>query len=594
MFLLRNLAGLYHVNAFGHQNEVAAIGSGSKDYQDDLAQGGVPADFDFDTDSDDSEESLSIAPEEMFSKRVKGPDAELWSDGKMFSSVVAVSTVANTLVLGMEAEMAGPASMDSQSRGELWAFCSNLFTALFVIEVSIRMADAKPRRFFVGERTKVKYKLHMLNLFDSVIIFLRVLDVWLLSHVGINTGLRQLSVFRLLRLGPCVKNFDRSGLREASIVASAIWETLKTLFFVIIMLAFVIAVFSVLVKMAVMIKPAEVFNYDRAEWDFDQYWGTVMKAAYSLFQLNTKDKWSNLVQPLLTADGTMVVLFGGFYVIAPMALMNAIVGVVVESTLANSKVFAEAERKEKERAEEVVMNSLREIFREGDVDNSGELDIEELHNLIRKWEVRQRLKMLQIPFADLDAVFALLDEEEEIGTVNIDMFFRACSKLRGQARAVDIHQLNIDLRGNLGKCEETSSTVTLANLILSQVLTMVDDIDVCVMQGDMDSQDPVYVRRQGRSPKTRAAQFDPNRPFHDTTRTEKKLWQELENAAKTPNTSTEAKPDLDESKVSPPEAALPEPPPLPTHVQVLAEYTRAALLAADKKKSEPRRKKGDR
>lgn len=574
MFLLRNLAGLYGVNAFGNKNDDEVAQLETPEYEED--------DSDSDSDSDGSEVSLSkfkpMDREEIVSK--KGPDPELWTDGKLFCSVVAIAALANVQVLAMEAELDCSNRTHCDSKSNIWMIASNCFTALFVIEMGVRIADAKPRRFFVGERTKVKYKLHAMNVFDCVIIFLRVLDVWLLTPLGFNTGLKQLSVFRLVRFGPCVKHYASSAIRELSIVVGAVYETLKTLFFVILMLIFVIAVSSVLVRMAVMVKPVETFNYDRAEWNFDEYWGTVIKSSLSLFQINTKDKWGSLVQPLLVADGTMAFLFGGFFIIATMALMNAIVGLVVESTLANSSVFAEDEKKERERVERLVMDSLREIFREADTDNSGELDMDELHAIIKKWEVRERLKMLQIPFADLDSLFALLDEEN-IGCVNIDMFFRACAKLRGQARAVDLHQLNIDLRGNMDRFDDGCSTVSDVNNILAKVLTIVDDIDVSVMHGDRDQKDPVFVRRQSRDPKGRAAQFDANRHLVDLTRPDRKLWQDFDSAANAPK--TEAKVDSSPSKVDAPEASLPPPPPLPAHVQQLVEYTKAARKEASQK-----------
>ena len=53
--------------------------------------------------------------------------------------------------------------------------------------------------------------------------------------------------------------------------------------------------------------------------------------------------------------------------------------------------------------------------------------------------------MLQIPFRDLDMLFLLLDEEGK-GVIQCDYFFRGVSKLRGLAKAKDLHQLHLAMK----------------------------------------------------------------------------------------------------------------------------------------------------
>eukprot|EP00439_Symbiodinium_sp_Y106_P082884 s39_g22.t1 len=60
---------------------------------------------------------------------------------------------------------------------------------------------------------------------------------------------------------------------------------------------------------------------------------------------------------------------------------------------------------------EMVMASLRQIFREADEDGSGDLDHGELRTALGKFRVRDRLKLLQIPYPDLEMLFLLLDED---------------------------------------------------------------------------------------------------------------------------------------------------------------------------------------
>ena len=113
------------------------------------------------------------------------------------------------------------------------------------------------------------------------------------------------------------------------------------------------------------------------------------------------------------------------------------------------------------------------------------------------WQVRDRLKMLRIPYADLDLLFALLDTESA-GSVNTDMFFRGCAKLRGPAMACDLHQLSIDLKHNLESCDQNYERIRRVNETLAVVLDNVDDMDINVMRSDIDFKDPVLAARQER------------------------------------------------------------------------------------------------
>ena len=46
------------------------------------------------------------------------------------------------------------------------------------------------------------------NCIDTLLVFLRILDVWMLSLVGVDSGLRLASGFRIIRMGPAVKHWQ--------------------------------------------------------------------------------------------------------------------------------------------------------------------------------------------------------------------------------------------------------------------------------------------------------------------------------------------------------------------------------------------------
>jgi len=177
--------------------------------------------------------------------------------------------------------------------------------------------------------------------------------------------------------------------------------------------------------------------------------------------------------------------------------MNAIVGVVVECTLTASKANQELSNKDREKVDALIMDSLRQIFKDADTDGSGELDQTELHAALCTHRVRDRLKFLSIPFKDLMMLFHLLDESGS-GNINTDMFFRGVSRLRGQAAASDLHQMSVDLRKNLNWCDDYLGQVETMNDCLGSLVDMIDDFDSVIVRSESDGKDPVLMQRRAR------------------------------------------------------------------------------------------------
>eukprot|EP00913_Durusdinium_trenchii_P003714 g3437.t1 len=101
------------------------------------------------------------------------------------------------------------------------------------------------------------------------------------------------------------------------------------------------------------------------------------------------------------------------------SLMNAIIGVVVAPQLWkwrrvatgavdlyaipqqwNPKCSGCIQPQERERVDAMVLDSMKQIFEEADADQSGKLDQDELRASFCNGRVRDRLRLLHIPFKD--------------------------------------------------------------------------------------------------------------------------------------------------------------------------------------------------
>jgi hypothetical protein len=69
-------------------------------------------------------------------------------------------------------------------------------------------------------------------------------------------------------------------------------------------------------------------------------------------QVATRDNWiSSMVSPLVKTEPLLLVIFGSYFCIGALALMNYIIAVVVECTLSAARSSSDREEEEKLRAD---------------------------------------------------------------------------------------------------------------------------------------------------------------------------------------------------------------------------------------------------
>lgn len=229
------------------------------------------------------------------------------------------------------------------------------------------------------------------------------------------------------------------------------------------------------------------------------------------------------------------------------------------------------------------MSSLRQVFREADADGSGDMDREELRIALRTLRVRDRLKVLQIPFRDLEMLFMLLDEDNK-GVIKCDYFFRGVAKLRGLAKAKDLHQLSIDLNRRMLWVDEYEAKVSEVNDVLVDMVDALDELDTHIVKGDKDDRDPVVAARRARPPVSkgrilrgvwkdgRPMQQGSKNPWFDFDDLQKEAKDQKKKLAQKRRSEAEArKGDQQKPKKKRRDSDQPSPPPLPAHLQILKE-----------------------
>lgn len=400
---------------------------------------------------------------------------------------------ANLVVLGLET--------DYKCRRQCgngigpFAVADHVFTSFFVLEVTVALTLSGPRRYLMGE-DPTKRCLDVFRTLDLALVFLRALDVWLLAPLGISTGLKVLSAFRVVHVGRLARPFALAAtFKELWLILAGVVDALRTVAWVAALLLLVLWVFAVALTI-VLRADATAFQYPPSPWTVEDYWGSVAKSMLSLFQVLTRDTWAErVVQPLMDRNVGIVAIFILFFCVASLALLNTIVGAVVESTLRSSRANEGKLAIQRQELDAKVLASLEHIFQEADVDRCGTLRRAELHKAMNKSHIRRNIKLLGLTLADLDALFTILDDGGR-GSINTDTFFRGCTRLRGPAMARDLHAMSMDFTRQIHTTNSQIKVVQNANDCIMGILDLFDMVDTEIVKSDTDVKDPVLASRR--------------------------------------------------------------------------------------------------
>jgi voltage-gated sodium channel len=209
------------------------------------------------------------------------------TEARRFQHFITVLIIANAAILGLETS---PSIM--MSIGELLMVIDKVILAAFVIELLMR----------VGAHGKAFFR-DPWSLFDTAVV-----GVALVPASGAFSVLRALRVLRLASTVPQMRG-----------VIEALFRSLPGLGSVV---SIMMLIFYVAGVMATML-------FSEA---FPQWFGTLPKSLYSLFQIMTLESWSmGIVRPVMEQFPYAWAFFVPFILLATFTMLNLFVAVVVNA-----------------------------------------------------------------------------------------------------------------------------------------------------------------------------------------------------------------------------------------------------------------------
>jgi len=257
----------------------------------------------------------------------------------VFEPLVGIVIMLNGAYIGVQADP------DLES-GVGMVVLEVLFTIFFVAELVIKLKINGWWSHFFGPD-------HVWNCFDFIIVFIAVFDLFFSamntsSSKGDTGSLTIIRLVRLTRLTRLIKILKFSWMADLILMVKGLWSGLKTLFWAVCLLFFMIYVIAVFLTIMLGNTPTTAgveFETERRE-----SFSTVPKSMFTTFRcLLVVDCTTSQGKPLLTMMfthyGFLVVMTYVFcYVIIGIGVMNLIMAIYIENTLDSAKKIKGANR----------------------------------------------------------------------------------------------------------------------------------------------------------------------------------------------------------------------------------------------------------
>ena len=236
---------------------------------------------------------------------------------------ILVLIAINAVTLGLETN-----ATVMEKTGGLLALIDGLILTVFVFELLARMV-ADFRGFWRDPW----------RIFDFLVV-----SIALIPATGPLAVLRAFRILRVLRLVSTVEALRR--------VVSGLLAALPGMGSIMLLLVLIFYVFAVI--------STKLFGASFPEW-----FGSIGKSSYTLFQIMTLESWSmGIVRPVMEDFPYAWALFVPFIIATAFTVLNLFIGVIVDAMQSEHAEEAHAERDAMKHETELILREVRELRKE--------------------------------------------------------------------------------------------------------------------------------------------------------------------------------------------------------------------------------------
>uniref|UniRef100_A0A7S4VMT2 EF-hand domain-containing protein n=1 Tax=Alexandrium monilatum TaxID=311494 RepID=A0A7S4VMT2_9DINO len=352
-----------------------------------------------------------------------------FTNTRAFELVSSGVIIAYTIAVGVMSDLDMRAAIDHTEPPKWRWWVDMSFNSFFLVEVFLRML-AEGCHYFLCNKKRGW------NIFDLLVAAAGMIDIVFAFDVSL-AFLRILRTFRAIRVLRVVRIFRF--FKELRLMVASILCCLVSLSWAFTLLISVMYIFAVVLMQGAsdyLLGETQVDSDTRLQLGDD--FGNLLKTIYSLTQAVSGGRsWGEYAAPFIVISPWYGVAFTLFIVFVIFGVLNILTGVFVESTSAVAHYDKELVIQEEMSRNESVINQMRALFSEIDVDKSGTISYKELRRNLKDDRVKAYFSVLQMDVSEAQGLFQLLDRDES-GEVSIEEFIMTCLRLKGAARSIDL------------------------------------------------------------------------------------------------------------------------------------------------------------
>eukprot|EP00928_Gymnodinium_smaydae_P014117 TRINITY_DN15113_c0_g2_i1.p1 TRINITY_DN15113_c0_g2~~TRINITY_DN15113_c0_g2_i1.p1 ORF type:complete len:671 (+),score=125.43 TRINITY_DN15113_c0_g2_i1:71-2083(+) len=371
-----------------------------------------------------------------------------------------------------------------------------LFNAVYTIyaeDVHSRNITAKPNTFmqtvepiflvFYCLELAAKLLVHRIyflcnnemawNIFDFLLVGLAIYEyVLVFVRMGEHsaTSMTFMRSFRLIRLTRIIRMLRVIRLfRDLQTMLQTLINSLISLFWCLVMLAFILVMFSLIFVQAVA-----QFRFEAAKGQLDAIldqdlkdaFGTVGTTMTTLYMASTGgDDWKRFYDLVSTTGNFYGVLLLFYIAFFHFAVINVLTGIFVDHAQKVAQQDRDVLILEQRRKEDTDAQQLRRLCYEMDTDRSGTITPDEFLHFSEDENARALLASIGLDIQDAEVFFDILCALSGSDQVEIEAFVDGCLRLKGSATSIDMQSMLFKLKliekTQDTYCQEISSRLDL-------------------------------------------------------------------------------------------------------------------------------------
>eukprot|EP00434_Breviolum_minutum_P000084 symbB.v1.2.000072.t1/scaffold2.1/size812218/26 len=345
----------------------------------------------------------------------------------------------NQLAYDLELTDAPISQSEQDHWGRIFSIGENVFTALFTLDVVVRIMVLRCKFFRV-----------YMNYIDIGVTVASLTEL-IISNAGdlpVNPIL-----FRLLRIGKLARAIRmvtmNSVLASLQLLIKCIAASMNMLFWSFCLLTFVQCVAGMVASTLCrdFIENQDVDVNLRRE--VFRYYGTFTRTFLTMFET----LFANWGPPCRVVVENISEWFSLFFLsyrcVLGFAVLNVVNAVFVQQTMKTASSDEELAFKQKERDGVIYTRKVKKLFQTMDSSGDGTINKEEFAKLVNSPMLKFWMGQLELEYHDLMSLFEFLDNGD--GEITLMEFIDGAGRLKGGAKALDIWRIETKLEVLVGE-----------------------------------------------------------------------------------------------------------------------------------------------